>query len=193
MLDSLFSIFDIPLTIVLIALSFFTIFFFQTVYSLFLSLFVSIFVIIFTASTMLTQQVFLGEFLIISIFFIFAVLFFIFNSNYNYEDEELGDSKPDLSKIISLVVAFIAIFTIIGLNFYRIDTTDNHLIATNVVVQQELVEQSVNTEEMNNYKENVALLNQNNIFQKLTHIIMFYIGMVIILYFFNRKGEQDER
>lgn len=196
MFDSLFTVFDIPLTLILIVLSFSTIFFIKTVYSLFLSLFISIFVIMFTATTMLTQQIFLGEFLIISTFFIFAVLFFVFNSNQNYDNEELSDNKISTSKLSLLIISFILIFSIIGLNFYKIDTSDSHLIVKNSVIQQELVPSNNNNENhqfYDGYKENIALLNQNKIFQKLTHIVMFYICVVILLYFFNKKGEEDER
>ena len=196
MLDSLFTVFDIPLTLILIVLSFSTIFFIKTVYSLFLSLFISVFVIMFTATTMLTQQIFLGEFLIISTFFIFGVLFFVFNSNHNYENQELGDTKISVSKLSLLIISFVLIFSIIGLNFYKIDTSDSHLIARGLVVQQEMTAQNGSNENhqfYDNYKENIALLNQNKIFQKLTHIVMFYICVVILLYFLNKKGEEDER
>lgn len=196
MFDSLFTVFDIPLTLILIALSFSTIFFIKTVYSLFLSLFISIFVIMFTATTMLTQQIFLGEFLIISTFFIFAVLFFVFNSNHNYENEELSDNKVSVPKLSLLIISFILIFSIIGFNFYKIETSGSHLIVKSPMVQQELVGPNGNSENhqfYDSYKENIALLNQNKIFQKLTHIVMFYICVVILLYFFNKKEEEDER
>ncbi len=196
MFDLLFTIFDIPLTLILIILSFSTIFFIETVYSLFLSLFISIFIIIFTATTMLTQQIFLGEFLVVSTFFIFAVLFFVFNSNYNYENEELSDDKLSLPKLVLLTISFLAIFSIIGLNFYKISTSENQLITRSFNIQQGLDNNMVSVENhqgYDGYVENIALLNQNKIFQKLTHIIMFYICIIILLYFFNKKGEENER
>lgn len=196
MFDLLFTIFDIPLTLILIILSFSTIFFIETVYSLFLSLFISIFIIIFTATTMLTQQIFLGEFLVVSTFFIFAVLFFVFNSNYNYENEELSDDKLSLPKLVLLTISFLAIFSIIGLNFYKISTSENQLITRSFNIQQGLDNNMASVENhqgYDGYVENIALLNQNKIFQKLTHIIMFYICIIILLYFFNKKGEENER
>ncbi|HSQ97532.1 MAG TPA: hypothetical protein VLL98_02315 [Rickettsiales bacterium] len=145
---------------------------------------------------MLTQQVFLGEFLIISIFFIFAILFFVFNSDCNYEDEELEENEYSLSKITLLVIAFFVIFSIIGVNFYKIDKSENQLITKNFAIQNDLNDQDLNNKHLqsyNNYMENIALLNQNKIFQKLTHIIIFYIGIIILLYFFNRRREENER
>ncbi|MDD2840311.1 MAG: hypothetical protein PHY80_04280 [Rickettsiales bacterium] len=196
MFNSLFTVFDIPLTLILIVLTFFTIFFIKTVYSLFLSLFISVFVIMFTATTMLTQQIFLGEFLIVSTFFIFAILFFVFNSNHNYEDEGLSDNNLSLSKMILLISSFVIMFSIIGLNFYKIDISKNVLINKNPIIQQDLIHSNMNNENhqfYDSYAENIALLNQNKIFQKLTHMIMFYICIVILLYFFNKKGEENER
>jgi hypothetical protein len=205
MFDFLFAIFDIPLTMILIILSFFAIFFVSTVYSLFLLLFISVFVLMFVATTILTQQIFLGELLIISTFFIFAILFFALNSNFIDEYDKIDNTKPVFSKLFLLVFSFVTIFLIIGFNFYRISKSGSPLIEKQSIVsqisqnstKQGSVSQNVmvidNNQVYNNYLENIALLNQNKIFQKLTHIIMFYICIVVILYFFNRKGDRDER
>ncbi len=42
------------------------------------------------------------------------------------------------------------------------------------------------------YNENISILNQNKVFQKLTHIIMLYVCIVTILYFYNKKENKEE-
>ena len=48
----------------------------------------------------------------------------------------------------------------------------------------------VEIDKYNEYEENISLLNQNKIFQKLTHIIMFYICVIVVLYFLNKAKEE---
>ena len=57
MLNFIIDIFDIPLILVLVCLSFCSFFVIKNIYNLFLSLFISIFLIIFATTTILVQQV----------------------------------------------------------------------------------------------------------------------------------------
>ena len=40
--------------------------------------------------------------------------------------------------------------------------------------------------------QSLSLLNQNKVFQKLTHVIMLYVCIVTILYFYNKKENKEE-
>lgn len=194
MFEYLFSIFDIPLACILILLAVFGMLFIKNIFNAFLSLFTSIFLIIFIASTMLTQQIYLGEFLVISIFFILTIVFFVFNLNNNFDDSSVVDDKKSKLKIFLAVLVAIFLFSIIGFNFKRIDNTNNKFVVRNSLVKDDLkLQNDKDDQSYDSYVENISLLNQNKIFQKLTHIIMFYVCLVVVLYFFNRRNDNNER
>lgn len=169
--------------------------FVKNIYNVFLSLFVSILLVIFIASTVIVQQIHLGEFLVISIFFLFAVIFFIFNLHNDYDDNYVKDKTKINLKLNLSILTILIMFTIIGLNFYKINKTQSeYVIRDNVELNNFDIKnyKSSYSKQYIEYQENIALLNQNKIFQKLTHIIILYVCMVIVLYFFNRENE-DER
>lgn len=195
MFNFLFTIFDIPLIFILMMLVFSSLLFVKNIYNVFLSLFVSILLVIFIASTVIVQQIHLGEFLVISIFFLFAVIFFIFNLHNDYDDNYVKDKTKINLKLNLSILTILIMFTIIGLNFYKINKTQSeYVIRDNVELNNFDIKnyKSSYSKQYIEYQENIALLNQNKIFQKLTHIIILYVCMVIVLYFFNRENE-DER
>ena len=195
MFDFLFTIFDIPLIFILMMLVFSSLLFVKNIYNVFLSLFVSILLVIFIASTVIVQQIHLGEFLVISIFFLFAIIFFIFNLHNDYDDNYVKDKTKINLKLNLSILAILIMFTIIGLNFYKINKTQSeYVIRDNVELNNFDIKnyKSSYSKQYIEYQENIALLNHNKIFQKLTHIIILYVCMVIVLYFFNRENE-DER
>lgn len=193
MFDILINIFDIPLILVLICLSFCSIFLIRNVYNVFLSLFISVLIIIFSTTTILVQQVFLGEFIVVGIFFMCCILFFVFNLNKIRFDEDLFDTEKTLFKKTVLVMSLIIVFSITALNFLKIDNEKDSLLKQNITNTYLIENNTQNEINYDEYKENIALLNQNKIFQKLTHIIMFYVCAIIIFYFFNKIKEEDER
>lgn len=193
MFDILINIFDIPLILVLICLSFCSIFLIRNVYNVFLSLFISVLIIIFSTTTILVQQVFLGEFIVVGIFFMCCILFFVFNLNKIKFDEDLFDTEKTLFKKTVLVISLIIVFSITALNFLKIDNEKDSLLKQNIANTYLIKNNTQNEINYDEYKENIALLNQNKIFQKLTHIIMFYVCVIIIFYFFNKIKEEDER
>ena len=84
-------------------------------------------------------------------------------------------------------------FMIVGLNFLKIDKEKVNLLNRGEnIVQIDENGNFIKEEVYNEYKENILLLNQNKLFQKLTHIIMFYICGIIIVYFYNKIKEEDE-
>lgn len=192
MFENLFIIFDIPLACILIILSFFGLWFIKNIYNVFLSLITGIFLIIFISSTMLTQQINLGEFLVIGIFFIFTILFLIFNIK-NDKDSVIEISEKNRLKTFATVMMFILSFVVIGFNFYKIDTSKTKFLNEQVIVKTDIKSKNLKIEQDYEiiHRENISLLNQNRIFQKLTHVIMFYVCMVIVIYFFN-KGDENE-
>ena len=199
MLNFIINIFDIPLILVLVCLSFCSFFLIKNIYNLFLSLFISIFLIIFATTTILVQQVFLGEFIIIGIFLIFAILFFVFNLNkinrttIEYKDDDISSYGKNLWKKTAIILSLLVMFAIVGLNFLKIDREKNDLLNRREnIIQIDENGNFVNEEVYNEYKENILLLNQNKLFQKLTHIIMFYICGIVIVYFYNKIKEEDE-
>lgn len=195
MFDFLFTIFDIPLIFILMMLVLSSLLFVKNIYNVFLSLFVSILLVIFIASTVIVQQIHLGEFLVISIFFLFAIIFFIFNLHNDYDDNYVKDKTKINLKLNLSILAILIMFTIIGLNFYKINKTQSeYVIRDNVELNNFDIKnyKSSYSKQYIEYQENIALLNHNKIFQKLTHIIILYVCMVIVLYFFNRENE-DER
>lgn len=193
MIDYLFLILDIPLTFILIVLALFDLLFIKNIYNIFINLFVAIFFTIFTASTILTEQIYLGEFLVINIFFILAVIFFLFNLSDDFTEFYITKQKKSKSKKTIISLALISVFCVIGLNFYKINTNNINIKARNILIE-DTKNISLDNQDIayDSYIENLSLLNQNKLFQKLTHIIMFYICLVIILYYFNRRG-LDER
>lgn len=193
MFDILINIFDIPLILVLICLSFCSIFLIRNVYNVFLSLFISVLIIIFSTTTILVQQVFLGEFIVVGIFFMCCILFFVFNLNKIRFDEDLFDTEKTLFKKTVLVISLIIVFSITALNFLKIDNEKDSLLKQNIANTYLIENNTQNEINYDEYKENIALLNQNKIFQRLTHIIMFYVCVIIIFYFFNKIKEEDER
>src|SRR5574344_1054411 len=128
MFDILINIFDIPLILVLICLSFCSIFLIRNVYNVFLSLFISVLIIIFSTTTILVQQVFLGEFIVVGIFFMCCILFFVFNLNKIKFDEDLFDTEKTLFKKTVLVISLIIVFSITALNFLKIDNEKDSLL-----------------------------------------------------------------
>ena len=199
MLNFIINIFDIPLILVLVCLSFCSFFLIKNIYNLFLSLFISIFLIIFATTTILVQQVFLGEFIVIGIFLIFAILFFVFNLNkinrstIDYKDDDISNYGKNLWKKTAIILSIFAMFMIVGLNFLKIDKEKVNLLNRGEnIVQIDENGNFIKEEVYNEYKENILLLNQNKLFQKLTHIIMFYICGIIIVYFYNKIKEEDE-
>ena len=193
MFDILINIFDIPLILVLICLSFCSIFLIRNVYNVFLSLFISVLIIIFSTTTILVQQVFLVEFIVVGIFFMCCILFFVFNLNKIKFDEDLFDTEKTLFKKTVLVISLIIVFSITALNFLKIDNEKDSLLKQNIANTYLIKNNTQNEINYDEYKENIALLNQNKIFQKLTHIVMFYVCVIIIFYFFNKIKEEDER
>lgn len=199
MLNFIINIFDIPLILVLVCLSFCSFFLIKNIYNLFLSLFISIFLIIFATTTILVQQVFLGEFIVIGIFLIFAILFFVFNLNkinrstIDYKDDDISNYGKNLWKKTAIILSIFAMFMIVGLNFLKIDKEKVNLLNRGEnIVQIDENGNFIKEEVYNEYKENILLLNQNKLFQKLTHIIMFYICGIVIVYFYNKIKEEDE-
>ena len=195
MFNFLFTIFDIPLIFILMMLVFSSLLFVKNIYNVFFSLFVSILLVIFIASTVIVQQIHLCEFLVISIFFLFAIIFFIFNLHNDYDDNYVKDKTKINLKLNLSILAILIMFTIIGLNFYKINKTQSeYVIRDNVELNNFDIKnyKSSYSKQYIEYQENIALLNHNKIFQKLTHIIILYVCMVIVLYFFNRENE-DER
>ena len=192
MLEYLFSIFDIPIVTIYAILTLFGLLFIKNINNLFLVLFTNIFLIIFIATTMLTQQIYLGEFLVVSIFFILTVTFFIFNIDNIHTENEIDDNYYKLKVFCAIIIFFLA-FSIIGLNFFKINFDKSNMLIRNVTVSDELnIIDKNNYKDFDSYAENILLLNQNKIFQKLTHIVMLYICLVIVFYFFNKK-EDNER
>lgn len=199
MLNFIINIFDIPLILVLVCLSFCSFFVIKNIYNLFLSLFISIFLIIFATTTILVQQVFLGEFIVIGVFLIFAILFFVFNLNkinrstIEYKDDDISSYGKNLWKKTAIILSLLVMFAIVGLNFLKIDREKNDLLNRGEnIIQIDENGNFVSEEVYNEYKENILLLNQNKLFQKLTHIIMFYICGIVIVYFYNKIKEEDE-
>lgn len=194
MFNFLVAVFDIPLICVLIMLALSALLFARNIYNIFLSLFVSILLVIFISSTIIIQQAHLGEFLIVSIFFLFAIIFFIFNLHNDYNNTAI-DNKPDINtKLNLMILVFFIVFLLIGMNFYKISKTQSEYIVRNINYTQNMDIRNYrnNNGDAIEYAENISLLNQNKLFQKLTHIAMLYVCIVTILYFFNRRDE-DER
>ena len=196
MFEELFKVFDIPLVCVVIGLSFFSILIIKNFFNVFLSLFVNLFLVIFISSIVLTQQVNLGEFLVVSSFFIVAIVFFMFSLDYNYDEPIFDDDtnpKIALAKNIFVIIFFILSFFLFGLNFLKIDFTTTIPTNKSIVLNDSNKVENTEKDEGNvEYVENISLLNQNKLFQRFTHIVMFYICIVFVLFFFNKKGELDE-
>ena len=123
------------------------------------------------------------------------IVFFIFNLNNNIEILEYQDDEKINIKKIVVIVSCVLIFGLLSLQFNKILRTDTKFITQNV--EQQVVEsKKMNKQEQieyNDYLEKISLLNQNKVFQKLTHVVMFYTCALIMLYFFNKKGENNER
>ena len=122
-----------------------------------------------------------------------CILFFVFNFNKIKFDEDLFDTEKTLFKKTVLVISLIIVFSITALNFLKIDNEKDSLLKQNIANTYLIKNNTQNEINYDEYKENIALLNQNKIFQKLTHIIMFYVCVIIIFYFFNKIKEEDER
>jgi len=194
MLGYLFSVFDVPLACMLIVSAFFGMLLIKDIYNIFLTLFVDIFIIIFIASTMLTQQIYLGEFLVISIFFILTIVFFVFNMNLKFDDSLPTDKKKSKLKLFITALMSVLLIAIVGLNFKKIDNANSKFITGNTLTASPSDSLRVSNENgYDSYVENISLLNQNKIFQRLTHIVMFYVCLVVVLYFFNRRNDSNER
>lgn len=194
MFDRLFTIIDIPLICILIMLMLFAIFYIQNIYNIFLSIFTALLLLIFITSTVLTQQRFLAEFLIISTFFILAIIFFVFHLGNNFDNSLTLEEYGTTYKTYAFAIMFVLLFMIIGFNFYVINYSTTS-ITTNTASQsiQEINKVvDVKIQNKDAYLENIALLNQNKIFQKLTHIVLFYVCLTVILYFYNKGGDADE-
>ena len=130
---------------------------------------------------------------VISIFFILTIVFFVFNLNNDFSDFSPIDNENSKLKIFLSVLTFVLLFAIIGLNFEKINNTSSKFIIKNSLLKDDLkVPTEQNEQIYDMYVENISLLNQNKIFQKLTHIIMFYVCLVVVLYFFNRRDDNDE-
>ena len=128
------------------------------------------------------------------IFFILAVVFFVLNLNNDFNDFSPIDDENSKLKIFLSVLIFMFLFAIIGLNFEKIDNTSSKFIVKNSLLKDDLKISAEQNEQIYDvYVENISLLNQNKIFQKLTHIVMFYDCLVVVLYFFNRKEDNNER
>lgn len=195
MFDFLIAVFDIPLICILIILILSSMIFISSIHNIFLNLFISILLVIFIASTVIIQQSNLAEFVIISIFFLLAIMFFIFNLHNDFSDESFVGPEKVNFKLISVILVFLISFILIGVNFYNISKTQNEYVFRNTqIVNNANIKNYRGNIEKNDleYVENISLLNQNKIFQKLTHIIILYVCIVTILYFFN-KGEENER
>lgn len=195
MFEFLFAIFDIPLICVLIILVLSSLLFIRNIYNIFLSLFISILLLIFVASSILVQQAYLAEFIIISIFFLFAIIFFIFNLHNDYNDSHVAERNKINLKLNLSILVFLISFILIGLNFYHIATTQSEYIVRNVNATTNINIRHFRSNNQNvdiEYSENISLLNQNKVFQKLTHIIMLYVCIVTILYFYNKKENKEE-
>lgn len=195
MFEFLFAIFDIPLICVLIILVLSSLLFIRNIYNIFLSLFISILLVIFIASTILVQQSYLAEFIIISIFFLFAIIFFIFNLHNDYNDSHVAERNKINLKLNLAILFFLISFILIALNFYHISTTHSEYIVRNIQTSHNInirhFRSNKQSEDME-YNENISILNQNKVFQKLTHIIMLYVCIVTILYFYNKKENKEE-
>ncbi len=195
MFEFLFAIFDIPLICVLIILVLSSLLFIRNIYNIFLSLFISILLLIFIASSILVQQAYLAEFIIISIFFLFAIIFFIFNLHNDYNDSHVAERNKINLKLNLSILVFLISFILIGLNFYHITTTQSEYIVRNVNATTNINIRHFRSNNQNadiEYSENISLLNQNKVFQKLTHVIMLYVCIVTILYFYNKKENKEE-
>lgn len=194
MFNFLIAVFDIPLICILIILVLSSLLFIRNIYNIFLSLFVSILLVIFIASTIIVQQIHLGEFLIVSIFFLFAIIFFIFNLHNDYNDSHVADQTTINYKLNFLLIILLASFILIGVNFYKISKAQSEYVVRNINYAQNIDIKNYRGNLQNKsmeYTENISLLNQNKIFGKLTHIIMLYVCIVTILYFFNRRNEDE--
>lgn len=195
MFEFLFAIFDIPLICVLIILVLSSLLFIRNIYNIFLSLFISILLVIFIASTILVQQSYLAEFIIISIFFLFAIIFFIFNLHNDYNDSHVAERNKINLKLNLAILFFLISFILIALNFYHISTTHSEYIVRNIQTSHNINIRHFRSNKQNEdmeYNENISILNQNKVFQKLTHIIMLYVCIVTILYFYNKKENKEE-
>lgn len=194
MFDFLIAVFDIPLICILIMLVLSSLLFVRNIYNVFLSLFVSILLVIFIASTIIIQQIHLGEFLIVSIFFLFAIIFFIFNLHNDYNDSHVAEQTTINNKLNISIIVLLVSFILIGMNFYKISKAQSEYVVRNINYAQNINIKNYRGDTQNNsidYVENISLLNQNKIFGKLTHIIMLYVCIVTILYFFNRRNEDE--
>jgi len=195
-LDIFLGSFDILLAIVVIVSAFFGTFFVKMSYSVILSLFVEIFSVIFIASIVLSQQINLGEFIVVSIFFIFAIIFFTFNLSYGREDTFLEESygdKPKIGNVVAIVL-FALSFLVYGINFNKIDMSHRLPSKSVSVLETAIIKNNFKSEDTyNEYIETVSLLNQNRLVQKLSHIIVFYICSVVVLFFFSKNDGRDAK
>ncbi len=194
MFDQIFEILDIPLACVFLILTMFGMLIVKNIYSIFLSLFISIFMLIFTSSTILTQQIYLGEFLVISTFFMLIIVFFIFNLDNDFDITRFENKEKFNIKTFLILISCIATFTLVGLNFNAIVNSNTNFITRNI--EEKTIPMSADKKmdsEYSDYIERISLLNQNKVFQRLTHVVMFYTCAVIVLYFFNRREDINER
>ena len=193
MFNGLFQILDVPLVCIFTILVVFGVLILKNIYNIFLSLFISIFLLIFITSTLLTQQIYLGEFLIISTFFILMIIFFIFNLNNDFDDSYMTyEPKGKNIGLLLTILVLLFVFSLITVNFSKI-TSNKTIFVTNYKTENNI--QTLSTQDeviLNDYLEKISLLNQNKIFQKLTHLVMFYTCAVIVLYFFNKKDDDNE-
>ena len=114
-------------------------------------------------------------------------------STIDYKDEDISNYGKNLWKKTAIILSAFAMFMIVGLNFLKIDREKIDLLnGKENIVQIDENGNFIREEVYNEYNENILLLNQNKLFQKLTHIIMFYICGVIIVYFYNKIKEEDE-
>lgn len=126
-------------------------------------------------------------------------MFFVFNLNkinrstIEYKDDDISSYGKNLWKRTAIILSLLVMFAIVGLNFLKIDREKNDLLNRREnIIQIDENGNFVSEEVYNEYKENILLLNQNKLFQKLTHIIMFYICGIVIVYFYNKIKEEDE-
>jgi len=199
-----FLLFDAFFILLLAIMVFVTELFTKSLLNMFIEIFISLIVLMFVGSITLVEQNNLSEFMVINIFFIFAMIFFILAlKGFKKTDDYSSEIKFSNLKFFLFTFIFVITFSIILVNFYKIsfDGRNINQLYNNLNSKQELLikdkfnensegvikNNEIKTNE--NYAENISLLNQNKIFQKLTHLIMFYVCLVVMLFFFNTRRD----
>jgi Ca2+/Na+ antiporter len=190
--EYLANILGIVLTGITFFVALFNVLFIKETYIKIYNVFLVLYCFILNVSLIIDRQIYLGELLLMLFFFIFAIIFFVFNANKKYEipivDE---DNNFFLKSFISFIL--VIIFFIISLNFYGFykNKLDFYELKNK---QEEVITQVIKNKTKTDDKEkNIEKLNKNSIFQKLTNIIIYYICCIVLVYYYNKDGKIKEK